>query len=1241
MRIQSPKYFLMIFLVLTGVSYSSFAQQKKAPTGVLPELQINSTNEDENQKKALKSEVLISKAENQAINSLIGAIKKSKGKPNEVDLWFRLGELYMRRAKSGRFFDLYRDGDDAIRFAPPEVREESAVGSLKRAIQVYTKIEREFPKFREMDSVLFNNAFASQQIGLNKNAEALYLKVVEKYSKSPLVPDAHLSLGEIKYGQQRFEGALEHFKAIERYPLSRVYSYGLYKSAWTLYNLQRNEEAIDKLVQVAKFHDPRNDSTKRINHNLRSEALRDLTIFYGEKHTAEEAYAFFAKLCTPEELGDQMITMAKLYLSHSRQKEMNVFLTEFIKKNPMAKARVKAHLLMVEASESGRDRGNVLSQLKAARAVCEPDSKWVLENPQSSEESCQFDLPKATVEIAKKWWDLWQKNKNNTELAELTEQVFQLHLTKEITEKPDTKSRYAYAELLYQQGKLREASKEYEFVSLNSVDTTIKHDASYSAVVSLQQASEKKKENEDLAHLARLSIAYLSKYPQGEHSESLRFKLGFIAYEQENFMEAEKLFREFAPSAKNAELKKQAEDLILDILNARKDYAGLKTYSQELLAKTSDGSRQAKMRKISQESDYAEIQVLAIDGKSRDAAQRLVQFAEGNPQSPLAKDSMWQALSLFYSSGFPLDGADLALKYQSTYPEDSKNLKALMDAAKSYSDAGLLLLAAQTMEKIASLSEANRLQYIEAAAELYLLEGRIKEAQSAYKKLLNGKNENDGKVYSKILQTLEGKESSTEFLELEEKIANLGVQPFASEVRIRKVQALLDQKKWTDAFNAAKAFVARESGVADDIRARARLIQAKVLEKEFMETRTKTTVERLSTVLGIKTERLDKAQTAYLTASQIANNPNVRLESLMGLRRIYENYVDTVGSPILKDEASLTEEDKTALKTELAKLVAPIAEKKKEIEERLTRLAKESNVASADEVNFAETPASETIKPRLKPLPENYFAPFLPEVKQGQAGAVSFTSNKSISCQVPAVNSLSSVDELSARLNTCLSQKNISNAEALATLMTRQHPNSFLPLYYLSLVSEQKGLLDKGLWLIGNAGKRESLNPVIQFQAARLHFKLKDQSKANTLFIEAATKGLKSKETRLVSGFVSYGQGDCISALESFSSLNSQDIENLALAPVMSECMAQKGDFDQAISFAETTAKRSKHAVALYIQAGHIHETYRFDSTKALQSYENALKSSPATDIRDWLQRKVEFLKGRSPTISSTLSSDL
>ena len=101
----------LLILSLIGWGFPALAV-KEAPKGVLPELRIEGTNEDENQKKALQSEILISKSEQKAIDSLVNILKKRKGTPEEADLWYRLAELYMKRAKSGRFFDLNRDNAD-------------------------------------------------------------------------------------------------------------------------------------------------------------------------------------------------------------------------------------------------------------------------------------------------------------------------------------------------------------------------------------------------------------------------------------------------------------------------------------------------------------------------------------------------------------------------------------------------------------------------------------------------------------------------------------------------------------------------------------------------------------------------------------------------------------------------------------------------------------------------------------------------------------------------------------------------------------------------------------------------------------------------------------------------------------------------------------------------------------------------------------------------------------------------
>ena len=95
----------ILALLVSTCTITGWAAQENTK-GLLPEVKLNSANEDINQKTAFTSEVLISKSELKAIESLKKIIAKKKGAMDEADLYYRLAELYMRRAKSGRFFDL-------------------------------------------------------------------------------------------------------------------------------------------------------------------------------------------------------------------------------------------------------------------------------------------------------------------------------------------------------------------------------------------------------------------------------------------------------------------------------------------------------------------------------------------------------------------------------------------------------------------------------------------------------------------------------------------------------------------------------------------------------------------------------------------------------------------------------------------------------------------------------------------------------------------------------------------------------------------------------------------------------------------------------------------------------------------------------------------------------------------------------------------------------------------------------
>ncbi|MEZ0391790.1 MAG: tetratricopeptide repeat protein [Pseudobdellovibrionaceae bacterium] len=1223
---------ILTLLLIPSLAFSA----EKGEKGLLPELRINGTDENVNEKKALQSEVLITKTENQAIQSLIAILKKKKGSSMEPDLWYRLAELYMRRAKSGRFFDLHRnDSSGPVKFIPPEIKSESSAASLKRAIQVYTKIERDFPKFREMDGVLFNNAFASQQVKMGKNAEALYYKVVTQHPRSPLVPDSYLALGEMAYENKNFKDALEYFKAIEKYPKSRVYSYGLYKSAWTLYNLRQNEDAMRKLIQVVKYHDPATQDGQLVNHNLRAESLRDLTLFYGESQPADKAYAFFSRIGTPDEVGEAIYNLGRLFDSHSRHKEMNVFLTEFMKKQPLSRFRVKMEMLMITGNEVARARHDSLKHLVAAAAICKKGSEWRDANKDIAESECDYDFAKANVDMAKKWWDLWQKNKNATaarEIAEYTQEAFRLHLDREDPKKPDAKSRYAYAELLFQLGDYRKASNQYEYAGTKAVDTTIAHDSTYSSIVALEKATAKKKEATDEGDLVRLCQTYLQRYPKGEHATQVKFKIGFIAYEQNNHGEAEKWLAPLAADPGAGEFKRKSEDLILDILNDRKDFKAIKEFSKQIAGQTKDDTRKAALGKIIREADYSEIQEYAKSSEKTKAAERLVAFYNENKTSPLAKDSLWQALSLYYADGKVIDGAEIAHQYAKTYPDDKRSLDALKDAAKHYADSGLILPAAETMQQIASVSEKDKEKYVEAASELYLIEGRTKEAQESLKKQLTEKNTaNHGKIYAKLLTTMKGQESSAEYKKIEDKIVSMGHEPYASEIRVKRVEALLTSGKQSEAFNSAKALVGEDGKTDDDIRARARLVQAKVLEREFVETRTKTTVEKLAVVLSIKTEKLDKAQTAYLTAAKIAKDPNTKHQALQGLNRIYTNYVDTVGHPNLKDEAALTPDDKKALAAQLTQLVTPILEKKVDTDKQLQKLAKESKAAGSVEVDFASLPVEETVKPQVKNLSKDQMKVYLPAF--GSEGllmeATRYEASNSDKCGYTDADKTANILQLSRKANACVLTKNANQTEKLAMAITRKDPKSALGAFYLSLVAEMQGKFEKSAWLVDLALKKSADVPFLLYQKGRALYQAEDFAHANAAFIKAHDLGIKTPETILMHGIVSFAQGDCFSVMEDFGKLDRSSVAKYNLGPVMSECQAQKGEFDKAVAFAEESAKSATAPADLWLQLGRIQEIYRFDSAKAVTAYESALKTAGNADMKDWIQRKLNFLKGK------------
>ncbi len=1230
-----------IVLSQDGIPPKTNSVAKPAEKGTLPELKP-SDDEGTNQDKALNTEILISKAENQAIVTLQGILKRKKNSPEEPSLWYRLAELYTRRAKTGRFFDLNRDSQAAAQIAPPAIRDESASKNLKKAVEVYVKIESSFPKYNGMDEVLFNHAFASQQLGQKKEAEVLYLRLLKNYPGSELVPDGRLALGEMKYDAGQFAEALTQFVEIEKFPNSRAYSYGLYKQAWSLYNLRKNDEAMNKMIFVAGLHDPRKEAIVQQNYNLRTEALRDIIVFYADMKSANDAYSFFKKITTDAELGEAMINMGKLYSGYSRQKEVVVFLNEFNSNKKSSPFVVKSRMILADAHETLKNRPAVIVELQTLSEICKRDSSFRKTNPTVAE-ACDMEVAKETLEITKKWWEIWLKNRTHKEFASYTKTAFEIYLERDNLAKPDTKSRFAYAELLFQLEDFRKASQQYEMVGRLSQDKDNQHDSNYAALLSLEKASETKSQSSDTDEILRLALNYLKIHPQGIHHEPVSFKVGLIYHGKKNFAESEKWMRELIQAAKEPEIKLKSQDLLLDIFNQRKDYPAISKLAQSLLTTTSDAKRKQKLTQILHEAEYASLQTLSDQMDKKELAQKYYEFAKKYSDSSLHSAALWEAVSLSFSGQAHIQGADYSVEFYRKYKSDKKSMDALKEAAQRYSELGFLNEAANTFDLLASITTGEEaLVFLEASGEIQLLNKNYKEARRIFEKILTkspARNKIPG-LYEKLYETYSethvetnGSAGAKELAKFEEVLIEKNIEPMASQILLRRLERVYAQKNMAESFRLAKNIVGGNS--SEESKAKARLIQAQILEAELKDQSLKTSVERLSVVLNLKAEKLDKAQTAFNSAAKLSPQYQIQLQSLEGLKRSYVNFVDSLKNINLKDD--LKPEEKIVLDDELKKLSKPIESKLAELDRRIDTIKSQAASQGSGSMTLAEDlNASDTWKPSPPALATSWFQPFYPQ-QQNQASV-----GKKEKCSLDSVAPKGLKEpELLRKGFVCWTQKNWSGLEKVGFEISKTRSDSPIGLYLLSLEAGQTGYFEKSDWLLHLAVKKDSKNEnlaLFKFHDGLIALQLGQKARAEKSFLQAFDQKFSEDGVIANHARVSYQKGDCLSTLEDLQLLGQKKTNEMKLIPLQIECFAQKGDFDAALSLG------GKDTEILLVQA-RLHEKYQAQPEQALKNYQSARSiasvDSQNESMRKWIQSKIQSLSENKVTSQKEKTDNL
>lgn len=938
MRFARPCIFIslvisILVLIATGTPATAESKlKKKSVTGnELESLKLVEGDEKKNEISAVKAEMMISRTEAKAIEQVQLLIKKSSGKPMEAELQFRLAELYMRRAKTARFFEINRQSPTVVRLAPQVVANANSRRHVELAVRTYDLIQARFPRFKQLDLVIFNNAFARQQLGQEREAERLYWSLVQNFRSSPLVPDCHLAIGEINFERSNFSFALEHFNSIKNFPEARVYPYGLYKAAWAHYNLRDAQSGLKKLEEVVAYG--RYVTSKRIESrlDLRKEALADMTIFYEDVYPAKDAFAYFRTQAAELDVGPIILKLAKLYERHSRHSDREVVLKDFIKNLPDAPLIAEIQGELIWNYDSMKRKDLAVKQMESLFELCKDNSSWLktqrraitdgkTEDPRLA---CMSTLNDAAMKLASRWLKIWKKGANQAEYADAAEKAYEIYLREPGQTKELNEARFAYAEMLFQRQKFRRASEEYAKVGAAKDVGALKHDATYGAVLSFEKSVGDKWSDSDESTFQGLAKTYLTSNPKGQFRIDLEFKLALVAYEKNRYDEAGPQFMRIGRDYAKTEKGRKAQDLYLDILNLKKDYAALKEYSNGLLKAETDPSRKTKLQKIHEQSYFLQVQSFEEKQDFKGAIAGYKEFAAANPSSELAEKAWWNSVQLHFKALDFSGGAIAAEQYYDRFPASKNGMDALLKAAQSYESMGQLEQAADVLMKIAKLEPKSSTKWTSLAADFYLLSNKNVKAK---KLLLELKTAGDATARTQTLDKLlmlERADKGSGYMDILQAVAASGVQPQASLARVELVEETFRKGNATDAFNEAKRVVGMSSG-SPYAKSRARMIQARVLEDEFIKQSVKSRVDKVATVLAIKTEKLEKAQQAFQQTIKYGE-PATSVDALRRLASCYTHYIQALKTMPLP--SGLTKDDEAAFRDTLSQLVIPLEEK--------------------------------------------------------------------------------------------------------------------------------------------------------------------------------------------------------------------------------------------------------------------------------------------------------------------------
>ncbi len=949
---------ILLFFLTFSLSFNSIAQNAKKNAGEAvkktPAESASSQRRQPNPNDELATEVLASGNEQKAIEQLKVLLRKYKGTDTEASLLFRLAELYMNKARSSRVFEMFQeeveDGADNVSasFIPKNVVGKEKLFILE-AVKVYEAIENTHPTFSQMDAVIYNNGYAHLQAEMKAGAELVFTRMLKnkRLRNSPMIPDALLALGEIAFQANNFPKGLAFFELIRKYPDSKVYPYGIYKSAWCHFNMKSPEKALVTMEEVVAIGHRVEKEGSDLKLDIRKEALSDMALFYSEANPSSKAIDYFVAQAQNINPTPYLERLSKIYNKHGKIKDEEMILLGLVKRFPDNARRPFFHRRLAETYDGqNRLKEAIINLVKFDRscdAVLAKGEK--IEDPEVEE--CADSVDSYSINVAKSWVKRWKKE-NSEKYAIASEQAFRVHLRKQEAIASNAEARYVFADVLFHLKKFDEASVEYEKVGMSVEDKVKAHDSRYAALVSHDKAVKNDWTDENETRLKLLAENYLAKHPKGEHYLDVSFKVALLDYTKEKLELALPRFYLLGQRFPDESKGKKSQDLYLDILNKKKDYIALQKGALEWRSLEKEPKRKASLQVIFEQAYFSHVQVLVSDKKYDEAIALYRAFAVNHSDSKLADEAQWNIVDLFFKKeDFP-GAASAYLDFYKKFPKHERAVEGLILAADLYEQMGMPSSALEVTKILSVADSKNVASWLLLSGDFYAASGKYYQAIAEFKGIFQNPRfasqksitDTASQAIDRVIFLSDQLSKEERYLEVLKDMSLSNVSAISSPAISTYAESLKKAGK-----NSALAVWTNQGlkrNLLDEDRAKLNYLEGTLKEISYLNYKIDdSSMSRLTQGIDAKSRMLAGVQASYQAATK-GGDAFTTVNSLVGLAGLYQGFVTSLNS--IEGPASFGEDERTALKDELYNVVFPFEEKAVQTIDTALKFARKSDL---------------------------------------------------------------------------------------------------------------------------------------------------------------------------------------------------------------------------------------------------------------------------------------------------------